>query len=325
MLDFVQSMLQAETMVVIFASLAAFATIFSITAPLFADDKLAARTKFVTSERAQLKAAQRAALEAKSDVAKLRDRQSKGIFDQLVRGLNLKTVFESEVTREKLRRAGYRSERHLTMFLAMRVILPIVVGTIIFIYASTTFAAKFTPTTRLLAAMGGLLVGFYLPNLFVKNIANKRQGSIRNAWSDVLDLLLICIESGMSLEVAMARVSREIGSQSVPMAEELQLTTAELSYLPDRRKALENLSKRTGLETVRSVVTAMIQAERYGTPLGSALRVLSEENRKDRLMEAERKAAALPPKLTVPMIMFFLPVTFVVVLGPSLITVMKAK
>ena len=325
MTNFVESMMQAETLVVIFASLAAFATIFSVVAPLFDNDKLVARTKLVSSERDRLKAQQRAALEAKSDVTKLRDKQSKGIFDQLVRGLNLKTVFESEASRNLLRRAGYRSERHLTMFLAMRVIVPIIVATLVFIYASTTFAAKFTPTTRLLATLVALIVGSYVPSFFVKNVANKRQGSIKNAWSDALDLLLICIESGMSLEMAMGRVSREIGSQSVPMAEELQLTTAELSYLPDRRKALDNLAKRTGLETVRSVVTAMIQAERYGTPLGSALRVLAEENRKDRLMEAERKAAALPPKLTVPMILFFLPVTFVVVLGPSLIVVLKAK
>ena len=325
MTNFVESMMQAETLVVIFASLAAFATIFSVVAPLFDNDKLVARTKLVSSERDRLKAQQRAALEAKSDVTKLRDKQSKGIFDQLVRGLNLKTVFESEASRNLLRRAGYRSERHLTMFLAMRVIVPIIVATLVFIYASTTFAAKFTPTTRLLATLVALIVGSYVPSFFVKNVANKRQGSIKNAWSDALDLLLICIESGMSLEMAMGRVSREIGSQSVPMAEELQLTTAELSYLPDRRKALDNLAKRTGLETVRSVVTEMIQAELYGTPLGSALRVLAEENRKDRLMEAERKAAALPPKLTVPMILFFLPVTFVVVLGPSLIVVMKAK
>lgn len=322
--NIVQSVTQPETLIAILASLACFATIFSIAAPLFANDKLAARTKFVSSERDRLRAAQRASLEAKADVGRLRDRKSTGIFSQLVRRLNLKTVFESEVSSEKLRIAGYRSERHLTMFLAMRVIAPIIVASIVFIYASTTFAAKFTPSTRLLATMGGFILGFYLPNIVVKNIASKRQASIKGAWSDVLDLLLICIESGMSLETAMGRVAREIGTQSVPMAEELQLTTAELSYLPDRRKALENLSKRTGLETVRSVVTAMIQAERYGTPLGSALRVLSEENRKDRMSEAERKAAALPPKLTVPMILFFMPVTFVVVLAPSFLTLYKS-
>jgi len=321
----VQTMLQGENVVVILAALAAFAAIFTIAAPMFETDPMRSRAKMVTAEREKLKAAQRAALDARGDIGKLRDKASVGIFEQVVRRLNLKTVFQAENSREALRRAGYRSERHLTMFLAMRVIMPIIVAAIVFVYASTRFSASFTPTTRLLATMAALVVGTYMPNIFVKNVANKRQASIKNAWSDALDLLLICIESGMSLESAMGRVAREIGSQSVPLAEEMHLTTAELSYLPDRRKALENLAKRTGLETVRSVVTAMIQAERYGTPLGSALRVLAEENRKDRMMEAERKAAALPPKLTVPMILFFLPVTFVVVLSPSLLVLMKSK
>jgi tight adherence protein C len=137
--------------------------------------------------------------------------------------------------------------------------------------------------------------------------------------------LLICVESGMALEPAMMRVGKEIGSSSVALAEEMALTVAELSFLGDRRKALDNLSKRTGLETVRSVVTSLIQSEKYGTPLASSLRVLAQENRNGRMAEAEKKAAALPPKLTVPMILFFLPVIFVVILGPAAITVTGTK
>lgn len=129
----------------------------------------------------------------------------------------------------------------------------------------------------------------------------------------------------MAIEPAFARVAREIGTASVPLAEEMTLTVAELSYLQDRRKAYENLGKRTGLATVKSVVTSLIQSERYGTPLGVALRVLAQENRDTRMAEAEKKAAALPPKLTVPMILFFLPVIFVVILGPSIIMVMKLQ
>jgi tight adherence protein C len=140
-----------------------------------------------------------------------------------------------------------------------------------------------------------------------------------------LDLLLICVESGMALEPALSRVAKEIGSQSVALAEEMTLTVAELSYLQDRRKALDNLAKRTGLETVRAVVTSLVQSEKYGTPLGTALRVLAQENRDDRMALAEKKAAALPPKLTVPMILFFLPVIFVVILGPSIIVVTQSK
>jgi tight adherence protein C len=157
----------------------------------------------------------------------------------------------------------------------------------------------------------------------LRNLISRRQTSIRRAWPDSLDLMLICVESGMAIEPAMQRVSREIGTMSVPLAEELALTVAELSFLPDRRKAFENLGKRTGMPQVNSVVTSLIQSERYGTPLGTALRVLAQENRDMRIAEAERKAAALPPRLTVPMMLFFMPVIFVVILGPVVMTISK--
>jgi len=162
-------------------------------------------------------------------------------------------------------------------------------------------------------------LGLQLPMLFLKNAISKRQLSIRRAFPDALDLLLICVESGMSIEMAFRKVSGEIGSQSIPLAEEFTLTTAELSYLQDRKVAYENLARRTGLDGVKSVCLALQQSERYGTPLGSALRVMAQENRDMRMSAAEKKAAALPPKLTVPMILFFLPVLFVVILGPTYI------
>jgi tight adherence protein C len=141
------------------------------------------------------------------------------------------------------------------------------------------------------------------------------------AFPDTLDLLLICVESGMSIEAAIQKVSQEIGGASIELAEELTLLTAELSYLPERRMAYEGLSKRTNHPGIRSVTTAMIQAEKYGTPLGAALRVMAKENRDMRLAQAEKKAAQLPAKLTVPMILFFLPVLFIVILGPAIIKV----
>ena len=163
------------------------------------------------------------------------------------------------------------------------------------------------------------------PNLFLKNKIQRRQLSIKRAFPDALDLLLICVESGMSIEAAFRKVSEEIGAQSVALAEELTLTTAELSYLPNRRQAYENLAQRVGLEGVRSVCLALQQSERYGTPLGATMRVLAQENRDMRMSEAEKRAAALPPKLTVPMILFFLPVLFVVILGPAAIRVMALQ
>jgi tight adherence protein C len=164
-----------------------------------------------------------------------------------------------------------------------------------------------------------------LPLLLLKNKITRRQLSIKRAFPDTLDLLLICVESGMSIEAAFRKVSNEVGTQSVALAEELTLTTAELSYLPDRRQAYENLAKRTDLDGVKSVCMALQQSERYGTPLATMLRVMAQENRDMRMSEAEKKAAGLPPKLTVPMILFFLPVLFVVILGPAVIKVMALQ
>jgi tight adherence protein C len=239
-----------------------------------------------------------------------------------VKALNLRQLFEAETSRQQLRQAGMRSEKHLVTYLACRLLTPIVLGLIVFIYSSTVFADRIPAPARLGTTFLGIVVGYYLPLVFLKNIMQRRQESIQRAWSDALDLLLICVESGMSIEPAMQRVAREIGNQSVPLAEELVLTNAELSYLGDRRKAFENLGKRTGLPTVKSVMTSLIQSERYGTPLGQALRVLAQENRDQRMQSAEKKAAALPPKLTVPMVLFFLPVIFVVILGPAILMVL---
>jgi tight adherence protein C len=317
MVQFIFSLMQPEVLFTLLVGLAVFGTFVTVAAPMMESDKLRGRIKSVSVERDKLRAQQRAALEAGG--VRLREKPKGNIYQQLVERLNLRKLLDNENSRLQLRQAGFRNESHLVTFLASRVISPIVLGILVFIYANTTFADRFTPTMRLVIAMGGVAAGFYLPILIVKNYAAKRQQSIRRAWSDALDLLLICVESGMALEPSLSRVAREIGSQSIPLAEELTLTVAELSYLQDRRKALENLGKRTGLETVKSVVTSLIQSERYGTPLGTALRVLAQENRDQRMSEAEKRAAALPPKLTVPMILFFLPVIFVVLLGPAIL------
>jgi tight adherence protein C len=174
-------------------------------------------------------------------------------------------------------------------------------------------------------AIGAAWLGLKIPDLFLKNMIMRRHKSIRRAFPDALDLLLICVESGMSIDAAFRKVSEEIGSQSIQLAEELMLTTAELSYLQDRREAFDHLAERTGIDGVKAICTALVQAERYGTPLAQALRVLAQEIRDMRMGEAEKKAAALPPKLTVPMILFFLPVLFIVILGPAAIRVMEIR
>ena len=323
MLNMIQSLLQVEVIVTILIAMAAFATVLTLTSPMFENDKLKARMKTLGQERERLRTAQRIALS--SGESRLRDRGKRDIASQLVEALNLRRIFEAEASRDLLRQAGMRSERQLVVFLAARFAVPIVLGVLVFVYSSTVFANRVSPPMRIGAAGIGLVFGYYIPTIFLKNLVTRRQASIKLAWSDALDLLLICVESGMAIEPAMQRVAREIGTASVPLAEEMTLTVAELSYLQERRKAYENLGKRTGLATVRSVVTSLIQSERYGTPLGTALRVLAQENRDSRMAEAEKKAAALPPKLTVPMILFFLPVIFVVILGPSIILVLKLQ
>ncbi|WP_395685497.1 type II secretion system F family protein [Aestuariivirga sp.] len=321
MIDFVLSFFDLPTVVTFLFALSAFAAVLSFVSPMLESDALKSRMKEVSLERNKLRDRQRAQLG--SNQSRLREVQGTGVTNRVVETLNLRRVFEPEASREMLRQAGLRSERHLVLYLAARFASPILLGLVAFIYSSTIFVDILTPPMRIVVAVVAVLIGNYLPVVLVKNMIIRRQDSIRRAWPDALDLMLICVESGMAIEPAMQRVAREIGPISVPLAEEMTLTVAELAYLQERRKAFENLAKRTGLPTVKAVTTSFIQAERYGTPLGTALRVLAQENRDARMSEAERKAAALPPKLTVPMMLFFLPVIFVVILGPSVFQVMK--
>ncbi len=297
-----------------------FLTAITVIAPFFEQQTIKKKADLVTTEREQMRARQKAEMKQQNKAASLRGEKPEGLARQIVDALNLKSLLEGDAAREKLRRAGYRTEKHLVSYLAARVIAPIVMGIVVYVYVGA-LPNKVEPMMRLVAALAGAGFGFYLPAIIVTNRITKRQESIKLAWSDALDLMLICVESGMSIEQALHKVSAEIASSSVPLAEELQYTLAELSYLGDRTAAFVNLAKRTGLPTVKAVTTALIQSEKHGTPLGHSLRVLAEENRNDRMAELEKKAAALPPKLTVPMIMFFLPVIFIVVLGPAIINV----
>jgi tight adherence protein C len=228
---------------------------------------------------------------------------------------------------DKLAQAGFRGPRPVTTFYFFRFLLPFVFGaaTTIYLFLINDFDMQLMQ--KVACCAGGLVFGYYAPNVYISNITSKRRDSIVLAFPDSLDLLLICVESGMSVEAAIQKVSQEIGGTSIELAEELTLLTAELSYLPERRQAYEGMARRTNHPGIKSVMTAMIQAERYGTPVGTALRVMAKENRDMRLSEAEKKAAQLPAKLTVPMILFFLPVLFAVIMGPAMlrITDMMAK
>ena len=307
-----------------FSAVAVAATAFTLVQPFLEQDKLASRIKAVAVEREQIRARERARLAEESKRAGLRQ-EPKAYMRKIVDKFDLRRSLADGKTVEKLRVAGYRGQAPLVAFLFARVTLPLVFLAVGAFYIFVVIDWQQPFIIKISASIAVAYVGFYAPNLYVSNAASKRQVSIRRAWPDSLDLLLICVESGMSVEAAFRKVSEEVGTQSTELAEELMLTTAELSYLESRRQAYENLANRTGLESVRSAMTSLVQADRYGTPLGQSLRVLAQENRDERMMMAEQKAAALPPKLTVPMILFFLPVLFIVILGPAGIELMAQQ
>ncbi len=305
-------------------SLAAIATVFTVLEPLFSGDKLKARLKSVSSYRDNLRQQQREALARKSN-AKLRHTSAKGAVKELVESLKLLEIFDAESVRKKLMMAGFRGQGPVFTFMAARIGMPFVMAIFVGIYVYVLEGFELDSFGRLLATVGGFLSGFYLPNLYITNAVQKRQQKVQSAWPDALDLLLICVESGMSIEAAFQKVGEEVGPNCPELAEEMGLTTAELSYLQERKQAYINLAERTGLDSVKGVATALIQSEKYGTPLGQSLRVMAKESRDLRMQEAEKKAAALPPKLTVPMIGFFLPVLFAVILGPAIMSVMNLE
>jgi tight adherence protein C len=297
------------------AAIAASATAYTLITPLFAGEGLAKRMKAVASERERLRQRERDRL-SKSEKVTLRQ-APKQIVAKVVEDFNLGKWVAQEEAKQKLVMAGYRGHAPYVTFLFFRMVTPIVLMIASALYVFVIAHMEQSMLIKVGICIAAIFLGMQAPMLFLKNAISKRQLSIRRAFPDALDLLLICVESGMSIETAFRKVSVEIGTQSIPLAEEFTLTTAELSYLQDRKVAYENLAKRTGLEGVKSVCLALQQSERYGTPLGQSLRVMAQENRDMRMNEAEKKAAALPPKLTVPMILFFLPVLFVVILGPT--------
>jgi tight adherence protein C len=316
----IDKLLDPRFLVMVLAAVAAGATVLTLAMPLVANDSLSKRMSAVAIEREKLRQRERERMARGSKVSL---RQSpRQYMKTVVEQFNLTEWLGQEAARTKLIQAGFRGQSPYVVFLFFRLITPLVMlfGAVFYLFVLVKM--DLTPLIKLGICLGATYLGMQLPYLFLKNKIQHRQLSIRRAFPDALDLLLICVESGMSIESAFRRVSQEIGIQSVALAEELTLTTAELSYLPDRRQAYENLARRTDLEGVKSVCLALQQAERYGTPLAQTLRVMAQENRDMRMSEAEKRAAALPPKLTVPMIVFFLPVLFVVILGPAAIKVM---
>lgn len=299
----------------VFAAVACFATVMTLALPAFQSDKLETRLKSVTNRREQLRRQSRAALDQKG----LKQSDGSGFMKDIVDKLDLQKLLEDPNVKNKMTQAGLRGGAPVAAFYFFRFALPFIFGAVAFFYVFILGMLDIAPQMKIAVCVFAAAAGFYAPNLYISNLATKRQQSIMRAFPDALDMMLICVEAGMSIEMAFDRVGSEIGAASTELAEELKLTNAELSYLAERRTAYDNLAKRTNHPGVKAVCMALAQAERYGTPLGSSLRIMAKENRDMRIAEAEKKAAALPAKLTVPMIVFFLPVLFLVILGPAYI------
>jgi tight adherence protein C len=324
MLDFIIGLVQnPRAVAMVLAAIAAGATVFTLAMPLLATDSLSKRMKAVALEREKLRQREREKLN-RGDKVSLRQ-SPRQYMKRVVDQFNLNAWVGQESAQDKLMQAGYRGQAPYVAYLFFRMMMPLATLLFSLLYLFVIVDIDQPAIIKIGICIFATYLGMQLPYLFLKNKIQHRQVSIRRAFPDALDLLLICVESGMSAEAAFRKVSQEIGTQSIALAEEFTLTTAELSYLPDRKQAYENLARRTDLDGVKSVCLALQQSERYGTPLGQSLRVMAQENRDMRMSEAEKKAAGLPPKLTVPMILFFLPVLFIVILGPAAIRVLSMQ
>jgi tight adherence protein C len=315
---------QINFLIAIMSAVSAFSAFILVSWPYLMPDTLGARMKKVRDEREDIRARERSKLHGDA-LLSLRT-EPKKIFKDILNRLNLWGELNNTVMVKKLRMAGYRGQSPVVTFVAAQVIIPglIFVATTVFAFVVPK-QVEYPFFAKLSAVMAATLVGYYAPGLYIKNKVNKRQTAVRRAWPDALDLLLICVESGMGLESALAKVADEIVVQCPELAQEFTLMTAELSYLSDRHKAYENLAERIGLDAVKALVISLKQSEKYGTSLGQSLRVLAQETRDQRMSAAEKKAAALPPKLTVPMIVFFLPVLFAIIMTPALIQVFNLR
>jgi len=301
----------------VLAGLAAFAVMLAIYAAVTIRDPMAKRVKALEARREQLKAGIVTASSKKRTSLVRRTDTTDKVKDSLGR-LNVLQESQVKSIQQKLAHAGYRNKELAVIIIGMRAIAPLVIGGVmgLLIYV-VEFWPDWGPMTRLFAFAISVFLAYKGPELYLSNKATKRTKEIQKGLPDALDLLVICAEAGLTVDAAFNRVAKELGRAYPELGDEFALTAIELSFLNERKMAFNNLAYRVNLEAVKGVVTTMIQTERYGTPLASALRVLSAEFRNERMMRAEEKAARLPAIMTVPLIVFILPTLFVVILGPA--------
>ncbi len=308
-----------ENLAMLLAGFAAFAAIMALALPAEPDRRLAERLQGIARERDRLRDKRLADLTARTK-RKVR-REETGMLSRLVRRFKPEDRIARGSLTARMRMAGFRGPGAEALFLFFRASTPLVFFLAAFL-SSVALAEKGPQLSKALGiAIAAAAVGYSLPRLVLDRLIARRQKAISQAFPDALDLLLICLQSGMSVEAALAKVTKDIASQSIELAEELSLTMAELSYLPIRWRAYANLGARIGLPAVKLITAALVQAERHGTSISQALTAAAREGREARIAEAERKAAALPPKLAIPLVAFFLPVLLTIILAPA---IMKA-
>ena len=300
----------------ILSGIAAFAVMVALYAATTARDPMTKRVKALNDRREQLKAGITASTKRRAQLVQRNDAADR--MRTILSSMKVLQDSQLKAAQIKLLQAGIRKKEWAVAVIFGRLVLPILIGGFmtIWVYGTDGFA-EWSPLKKYALVAVSLIASYKAPDIFLKNKITKRSHAIRKGLPDALDLLVICAEAGLTVDAAFHRVAKELGRAYPELGEEFALTAIELGFLTDRRQAFENLANRVDLDAVRGVVTTMIQTEKYGTPLASALRVLSAEFRNERMMRAEEKAARLPAIMTVPLICFILPVLFVVILGPA--------
>jgi tight adherence protein C len=298
-------------------AVATFAVLVALYAATTVRDPMAKRVKALNERREQLKAGIVASTSKRRKKITNRNEAADKVRSILAQFKMLQDE-QVEKAQLKLMQAGIRSKDLAFVVIFARLVMPVVIGAAVVTYVYLLDGlADWSPLKRYALVAGSVILAYKAPDLWLKNKVTKRAHAIRKGLPDALDLLVICAEAGLTVDAAFNRCAKELGKAYPELGDEFALTSIELGFLTDRRTAFENLARRIDLEAVRGVVTTMIQTEKYGTPLASALRVLSAEFRNERMMRAEEKAARLPAIMTVPLICFILPTLFVVILGPA--------
>lgn len=312
--QFLPDGITGEDVITLLAAASAFLVMMAIWSTGIIKDGMDGRIKALQERRSDLKRGYVAPVKRRQT---LKTKKHVGLMHNLVNSFNLLKNEQADKFQLKLTQAGYRSKEALVIFLFFKLVLPVIISlvAIVMIYGFGMF--NLNTAQQLLAIIGSALLASYSPEIYLSNVTQKRNLKMQNSLPDMLDLLVICAEAGLTLDAAMTRVVAEMGQSSPDLCDEFNLTAIELGFLPERRIALQNLSNRVSLPSIKAVTATLIQSEKYGTPLAHSLRVLSEEFRNERFMKAEEKAARLPAVMTIPLIMFILPTLFIVLMGPA--------